>query len=327
MMKFNSYDISENRNYLYAIMIIWIVFFHIFLYINIFPDNLLRLIMINGNIGVDVFLFLSGISLYFSYKNNNEKIIDFYKKRFIKLGLVYLFIVIPAQIIMSQIYDNYNGGDYWFLLCILICYFIYPLLYYPVKHNKKYINIIISLGLIVALMLFNYLIPKTYFEIERLITRIPIFVFGTAFGKEVYQKKKISGNFVLFCISLILITNPVFFFLKKIFNNSFDLLFYRISLGIIGVGVIFLLLILLKCFDNIIIKKFLNVIGKITLEIYVVHVSLLTFFLNYLNLTFNKVSYAAIFSIFFFILSVFISIIFNKLIEKTKLVLEKRKII
>lgn len=64
-------DLSKYRSQIYALSILWIVIFHI---LETFSDKfqfnwLFAIVFNNGNIGVDIFLFLSGISMYYSMKD------------------------------------------------------------------------------------------------------------------------------------------------------------------------------------------------------------------------------------------------------------------
>ena len=78
--------INESRNIILGIATLLIVLFHSsalnfneLLGANII-SNILNFIKRTGNIGVDIFLFLSGIGLYFSLSKNNLK--QYYKNRF-----------------------------------------------------------------------------------------------------------------------------------------------------------------------------------------------------------------------------------------------------
>ena len=89
-----TYDLfSKHRSKIMAVSIIMIIIFHYFedvtLYLNgnIFSKVWMRLV---GSFGVEIFLFLSGMGLYFSYtKNRNIKL--FYKKDISKHYCLFLY--------------------------------------------------------------------------------------------------------------------------------------------------------------------------------------------------------------------------------------------
>ena len=83
---------SKERNTLYGISILSIVIFHYFEDLNAsdFSGGLCSIgavyLRIIGSVGVELFIFLSGISLFFSMKKD-EKVKLFYKKELKELYL------------------------------------------------------------------------------------------------------------------------------------------------------------------------------------------------------------------------------------------------
>lgn len=96
--KINYSIISNYRSQLMGIAIITIILLHFFQDVIVYnktPSILLNLSIyyntIVSSIGVDIFLLVSAIGLYFSYqKNSNLK--DFYKKRIIRVVIPYIII-------------------------------------------------------------------------------------------------------------------------------------------------------------------------------------------------------------------------------------------
>ena len=82
--------ISKHRNAIYGFAILWIVIFHGSAINEVdysFGQDYLvplKCFIEMGNIGVDVFLFLSGVCLYFSFTRNPD-IAAFFKRRFERL--------------------------------------------------------------------------------------------------------------------------------------------------------------------------------------------------------------------------------------------------
>ena len=101
--------VTKYRDALYGFAILWIVFFHANAIDNVdysFGVHILRhfrTIMNNGSVGVDIFLFLSGISLYFSFRKGPT--LDQYIKS--RMSRVFL----PLLII---------DGGYWLVRCFFI---------------------------------------------------------------------------------------------------------------------------------------------------------------------------------------------------------------
>ena len=185
--------ISESRNIMLGISSLLIILFHSgslnfneLLGQNII-SNILNFIKATGNIGVDIFLFLSGIGLYFSFTKNNLK--QYYKNRFIRiiptfLIIVFLFTCLTKAYDLKKFFENiflisfFIKGeiDIWYIPFIIILYLIFPLIY-------KIINKYDTLGLLSSLfiiVIFNFLhlmiFPKHYGLYEIATTRIPIFI-------------------------------------------------------------------------------------------------------------------------------------------------------
>ena len=79
--------LSKYKNELYGFSIIWIILFHgIILKKCALPKSLkiIENFLKHGNLGVEIFLFLSCVCLYFSMRSDNN-ILNFYRKRLIRI--------------------------------------------------------------------------------------------------------------------------------------------------------------------------------------------------------------------------------------------------
>lgn len=134
-------NILEYRSPIYGLMAIWIMLFHIHGHGGIGMPHCLSFlspIVARGNMGVDVFLFLSGYCLVGSYEKST--IGQFYKKRIVRLLIPYLLIATPFYIWKacatgSNVVLDLTGISYWmygmqwtwFVNAILLCYVLFPL--------------------------------------------------------------------------------------------------------------------------------------------------------------------------------------------------------
>ena len=160
MKKFEYEWISTHRQTIMGFSILYIMFFH-----SSFPlgeIRVLRIIKSFGNLGVDIFLCLSGIGIYYSLYNA-EKVrkskdkyflfFDFYKKRLIRIlpatvicllpWYLYLYHgqkINPAIFILnitsiSYWFDGVNRG--WYVALTILLYLIYPLVYLLIRKCGK----------------------------------------------------------------------------------------------------------------------------------------------------------------------------------------------
>lgn len=147
--KMNWNELSKFRSQIYGIAMVWIVIYHVW---ESYPEQMtfpwtLSEIVSYGNIGVDIFLFLSGISMYFAVQKEIRDggflcIRKFYYKRISKIAIVYVLFCVPYFVFMHLIW-NYDLSlflkqlffcrekisSFWFLLCIVVCYLLYPFIY------------------------------------------------------------------------------------------------------------------------------------------------------------------------------------------------------
>lgn len=75
------------------------------------PNDILRWIIITGNRGVDIFLFLSGLGMYHSLRKmtkwNRGGVIRWYAKRYRHILLPYLLICFPYYLVLGCVNDGH----------------------------------------------------------------------------------------------------------------------------------------------------------------------------------------------------------------------------
>lgn len=248
--------------------------------------------------GVDIFLFLSGLGLYYSWeKNSNYK--EFLKKRLPRILLPYFIICIPALLwrdifFLDQGFIEFfkdflfisffqSGKNwFWYICFITICYVIFPYLFEMIDSCKKNIEIektllnIFTTVTVVGLLLYHFANP--YFgNTNIMLLRIPSFIFGIYLGKLSYNKEKITGKWLFVCI-LALLVMPLRSFNKLLLNR------YVVALG--ALASLFIIIYILEFFEEKgyklkIVRKFIEFFGKYSLEIYLLHVTVRTILNSY----------------------------------------------
>lgn len=332
--------LSDYRNIIMGISIVFIILFHYYEDLVIFnrPINIFIKLFSYGNLGVDVFLFVSGIGLYFSYKKNNNKLI-FYKKRFKRIIIPYILISTPFWIWKDIFLENnfnmlikdisfisfFSQGNrqLWFILLILSLYAVFPYIYefiYRNDENEKLIifNFVLLLCLSIFISTLIYCINSSlYKNIEIALTRIPAFLIGCFCGRYVYYKKKLNINILLASyIGLI-----VFKLLLRVigYSDISQILsrYFGVWLGLVACITVAIILYLLKSES---INKFFGFFGNFTLELYMTHVLIRTIFNYYgFNYSINGIyifrsgiqNYTIV-----IVLSIILSIILNKVYKK-----------
>ena len=197
-------DISKYRDELFGLSIISIIVFHYcesvivdgrigFLRTAAIVYNLLI-----GSVGVDIFLFLSGLGIYYSIRRNSIGL--YYKKRIKRVVIPYTIVgacfwcvkdvVLQRTSIWGTLYDfsllSFWGKGvrtFWFISLICLLYWISP--FFKTSGNRG-LFIVIGVSIIGSLLLF-FAQEEIYNRIEIAITRIPGFFIGMI-GAELAEK-------------------------------------------------------------------------------------------------------------------------------------------
>lgn len=304
-------DISTCRSALMGFAMLWIVFYHFGFHAPVI-SHFTRF----GYTGVDIFMFLSGFGLFYSLQKK-QGLSNYFKKRVVRIFPSYFLIGIALSLFC---YPNENFWDYlwrcstlgfwtngiyyeWFIPSIIALYCLFPLAFRILAYNRirQYKFLIVCCLIFSAYAAFNYTVVDNWHFL--LLYRIPIFLFGalTAFyiAKQYSQKEYnwigIIGAFIF----------AGFFIIPELRTQY-------IAFTFLTPLIISILCIVIK--NITIINKWGGVIGKASLEIYLVHLV----FLKYLRL--NPVdfreNYFDLSTIILSTVSVLIGIILHKLIVK-----------
>ena len=322
--------ISKNRGKIMSLSIISIIIFHYFEDVNIYKNASILLLKCSrifsyfiGSIGVDIFLIVSALGLYYSFtKNNNIK--DFYVKRIKRVFIPYLIIGGVYWIIFDFVINKYTiskffldyfwitfiiekNTTFWYIFAIIILYISFPFLYKFLKKGNIYLKTLLLVFLNIVINLLLHLFCRNlYNNIEIFLTRIPNFIYGIYLASKVYNNDKITKKNIY--ISLIFIIAVVIIKIATIIIST--KIFYLISryLNLIfAINSVLLMSIILEKIN----VKFINIplekISKYTLELYIFHVAYREIF-NYYNLYTSLFKY----EIIMLILAISSSIMFNK---------------
>ena len=217
---FDLYEISRLRPYLMGMATLWITFYHS-KYLNLFSSSFLvktRLLGLVtriesiGNCGVDLFFFLSGLGLYFSYssllKKEKHPVRTFYRRRYGRI-LPTILIVTILTFGMIEVADlaNWAGdvflygyyvpwlsrGNFWYLSATLLFYLVFPLIHRALRGERGGISAAgMVLGAVLASMIVSHVFEEYFYtHAILLMTRIPVFVLGAYTGKLCLRHQKV----------------------------------------------------------------------------------------------------------------------------------------
>lgn len=273
-------EVLKYRAPIYGLMAIWIMLFHIHGHGGVGMPHVLGFlspIIARGNMGVDVFLFLSGYCLVSSYEKSTLG--QFYKKRIIRLLLPYVIIATPFYIWKSCVTDSnfifdLSGISYWldgmqwtwFVNAILLCYALFPFFYKIVVGGGKNTCALI-LGIYTVLIVAYFLCGSRYVAAGNAYLRLPVFLWGIV--AKVYDVKFNKVQLIVLAI----LGGASVAILHK-FGLDF---FIRLSLSLFVVPLIYVLAFVFSKVKTV----FLSYSGSISLELYLAHILTINLFAFY----------------------------------------------
>ena len=283
------------------------------------------LICFSGDMGVDIFFWVSGIGMYYAYqKNPTWK--EFYIKRILRIipawCIVNLIVLFSTYTISNMDWVEFfkymtgisfwlDGNLYfWYVPAIFCFYLLTPLFMKCYKENKKkaYFGIgiiwVLLIGIVVIMRKANYFI---------FLLRWPLFFLGVLFGEWSFKQVECKKKNILTCG----IVFAVFFTLLEILKINLERPFVRYEYKyILYIFLSISLCILVAYFMDRGKYEFpiLKFLGSITLEIYLLHEFLLRKITEHIGyVPFD--SLGILFNILVFIGTVLIAWMFHKILD------------
>ncbi|MBR2528242.1 MAG: acyltransferase [Blautia sp.] len=301
MIEFNFGYFSSERKAIMGLAILWIMFFHCSGDYRSIP--VIAGIKHFGNLGVEIFLLLSGVGLYYSAQNlhsglGKNWIIEFYKKRFIRILPPTIICLLPWYLYLyngqdtnplrvflditslSFWIDGKNRG--WYVALTIVLYSFYPLLYcLVVKSNPKKLFyciflIVSDIFLNTAIALFN---PDWFEMVNLALCRAPIFIAGCFLAPLVRDGRKQK------CLPPICsLAIPFLVFILLRFMGAVRAYgMWRYLYAVLGFCASVILVLLFHTVHEKWISRFFGFFGEYTLELYLTHTQFLTVFEHHLK--------------------------------------------
>jgi len=203
-LKFNINAISKYRTELMGLATILILICHA-------PGNgvtfhpIISRLMAFGNLGVELFLLLSGLGLYYSLESH-KSLGEWYRKRYARLLVPYIMIATPLFVCTNISNETglcgflidittlnwwLYGKWFWFVAMLIPLYAITPVLYRLMSLKRGGVLIIsIFTILYITSLIFNG--EGVLYHISQVLNRMPCFIIGiliapyAKLGRKVY---------------------------------------------------------------------------------------------------------------------------------------------
>lgn len=243
-------------------------------------------ILLRGGVGVDVFLFLSGVGMYYSLEKigaldaGSNTLLEWYKRRYLRILIPYMIIILPIYFIICCI-RGYSFEDYclfvttvgfwfnhkgvWFIALLIPLYLISPILY-SVRKRVHGVRSFVLWGLLISFCIIisqvDFVMSSSLFHnIQFCLSRVPCFLLGM-YTAPFIKKHWVLQYPLIYCIIFILLS----FILKHYFPN--------ISIGLFWIfPIAFFFCLLFECRQKQI-NGTAQWFGKISLESYLFNVTL-----------------------------------------------------
>lgn len=216
--------INKYRKELMGIAILWITLYHCLADpVKAAGVPVLGTVLGRGWLGVEMFLFLSGIGLYFSMSKNADAK-QFWLRRCRKVVIPWLILSLPYWIVKTLILDkmrvralllNWCGVSFWlfgvksvwYIAFIVVLYAFYPLIFRLQKKNRSIITGLIA-GAFVLNIIMLLTVPDYYAKTELAFARIPVFLLGSLTGELMQQqenRRRIKGCYCCYLAGMLLL--------------------------------------------------------------------------------------------------------------------------
>ena len=231
--------------------------------------------------GADMFMLLSGFGLFYSV-DKGFSLPAYIKKRFMRIYPEYflscaLYAVLFGTGVLWFIKYITTAGYwmsdttlFWFYAIIVVLYIFYPVIHKIIKRSDTG-TVILIISIIAVEIILSCFVDEFYWEKAIALERIPVFIAGALIAKRVkYGGISIKSEkvlyFVIGAMASILLTIPAGR------HYRFVLLPWSVCITVITA------FIFTKCKSNNLVVKVFNGLGKLSLQIYLLH-SMLTEFL------------------------------------------------
>lgn len=286
------YNISRYRGELMGMAMLFVILFHVGL-----PrwDPFFGLRRV-GNIGVDIFLFLSGVGLWFAWmKDNDWK--RFFLRRYIR--------IYPAWLIIACLYyiPRFNAGGglaawidligdiainwdfwqrdeltFWYIPAIMMLYLFAPAYMELIRRHPVYRWTPVAMIMWCILVHWVTPIQQAVGHLEIFWSRVPIFFIGINMGEMVRRKHAIDGAGIWMVGIIFTMGLAASIFLEQVRHGEFPLFIERMLYIPLTVTAIMLLNRVLRRTPRWF-NRSLSAVGALSLECYLVHLNFVLIYL------------------------------------------------
>ncbi|MCI6090238.1 MAG: acyltransferase [Solobacterium sp.] len=303
--------ISKHRSELMAIALIWVAFYHSYFPID---SKLIAFALARcGYGGVSLFLFLSGFSMYYSYKKDSDYL-SFVKKRFKKIVPFCIPLILLNMLIRHDLFFDaclnafginwlrgYNKVN-WYTILILILYLVTPI-YLKYFKNREVRLTCISL---LFILFVSYIVKNENWVYG--IANVCLYIIGIYFAYLNENDVKVNNILAIFCF---LIGWTMMFLMYHYYRNDIQHVYPMI---LIAPSMLLILSFLMEKVRMV--QKSLKYIGQFSYQFYLLHELVLTvLYNNYALLYRPNIQFDRLINVAGLVITLMLSIIYKNIID------------
>ena len=287
--------ISRRRSELMGFAIIIVMLFHV----NTPRADAFFGLRRMGNLGVDIFLFLSGIGLWFSWAKQQDwkrfyinRALRIYPAWLLVAGYFYIshfhyghpryalpfggtgnagvdsVIDLVGEVLFNWDFWLHDELTFWYVPATMMLYIFAPMYMELVRRWPVY-RWLVVLPLMWPIMV-QYITPihQAVGHIEIFWSRVPIFFLGINIAESIRQKKTIDRAAWPMVIGLFVVSLGACVWLEQMRHGRFPLYTERMLYIVLAVTTV----LIVSKLSNPVLCKALAWVGGISLEIYLVHI-------------------------------------------------------
>ena len=299
MKAINLHDLSRFRGVLMGIAMLVVMMFHVGFSRH---DTFWFCVNRCGNVGVDMFLFLSGIGLWFAWTKAPSlggewaRLPLFYRRRIQRIypawlllsSLYYIPLYIEGKFTLWQTVGNVLIGwrlwsgfvdEFWFIPMILAFYLVSP--FYMMLIQRQRVWCCLPVVAMVFCVLLQYWAPlhDALGHLEILFSRVPVFLLGINAGQWVKEERQLHADAFWLLLLTFVLSLGVCVNFEDGLRGRFPLFLERMVYIPLSISA---MLLLCKALSHVPqwLTGALAFVGTVSLELYLVHVN---FVLKYLR--------------------------------------------
>lgn len=277
--------LSRHRGELMGLAMIFIVLFHAPLSQSDAFFGLRRC----GNVGVDMFLLLSGMGLWFAW-SKQPPLMQFYRRRLVRLLPAWLLVAclyyVPRFLespftwprlfrLIGQVSVNigfWQSGEltFWYIPAILALYLVSPFYMRLIEKHEEWRWLPVLMMVWCAAVEWVVPLHKAVWHLEILWSRVPIFFVGINLGAWVKEGRTLTASGRQLAWLTLVLTAALCICLEQTRHGRFPLFAERMVYIPMTVALCLVLCQLLERSPGWLVRAF-SFIGGVSLETYLLH--------------------------------------------------------